>query len=202
MKHILIIFSLFLTFTSVAFEGIIHCTKIQDGVTTRFHFFVRGNQIAIVSDTPEGNYKVLVSSNRQEVKICMDSPLFEEKGYYSILKDEVEKNQIPKIQRQTKTDALMIDGFNCEGYTLVSDIGTAIAYIGPENINLSGLSAFFNDPLYELLDAFKIEKLPRKIVVNKTTGSYTIDLTAEETRLDPSVFEVPQGMKQFQVTLE
>src|SRR5690606_11796538 len=100
-----------------------HGTKIQDGVTTRFHFFVRENQIAIVSDTPEGNYKILVSSNRQEVKICMDSPLFEEKGYYSILKDEVEKNQIPKIQRQTKTDALMIDGFNCEGYTLVSDIG-------------------------------------------------------------------------------
>lgn len=202
MKLILIFLSFFTVFAAVAFEGIVHCTQTQNGMVTTFDFYVKGNQIAIVSNAPEGNYKILISSSREEVKICMDSPLFENKGYYVLTRSNVENKQSPEIYRKIQTGSLTIDGKQYEGYTLASEIGTAIAYIGSEDINLSGLSAFFNDPLYELLDAFGIKTLPGKIIVSKTTGTYTIDLTATETTLDSSIFEVPEGMKQFQVTLE
>ncbi len=90
----------------------------------------------------------------------------------------------------------------CKGYTVVTDNGSAVAYFGTENVNLTGFSEYFNDPVYELLDALNSSKLPRKLVVNKNTGSYTIDLVAEAQTLDASIFEVPAGYEQFQVTAE
>ena len=90
----------------------------------------------------------------------------------------------------------------CEGFTVVTNNGSAIAYFSSEEVDITGFSEYFNDPVYEALDAFDSKKLPRKLVVNKNTGSYTIDLVAEAQTLDASIFEVPAGYNQFQVTGE
>jgi hypothetical protein len=84
----------------------------------------------------------------------------------------------------------------------VTNNGSAIAYFSSEEVDLTGFSEYFNDPVYELLDALNSTKLPRKLVVNKNTGSYTIDLVAEAQTLETSIFEVPAGYDQFQVTSE
>ncbi len=202
LKHFIAIIAVALTSWSSAFEGIIHCTKTQNGVVTTFDFYVKGNQIAIISNDPTGNYRILLNRSAGELKMCMDVPEFDQKGYYLYKAGSVEKNDSLTILKQLQTDAIEIDGEMCQGYTVVTDNGSAIAYFGSENVNLTGFSEYFNDPVYELLDAINSPKLPRKLVVNKNTGAYTIDLVAEAQTLDASIFEVPAGYEQFQVTAE
>jgi hypothetical protein len=163
---------------------------------------VKGNQVAIISDDPTGSYKILLNRSAGQLKICMDVPEFDQKGYYLYTAGSVEKNDSLTILKQVQTDAIEINGEMCEGFTVVTDNGSAVAYFGPEDVDLTGFSDYFNDPVYELLDALNSSKLPRKLVVNKNTGSYTIDLVAEAQTLDASVFEVPAGYDQFQVTAE
>lgn len=185
-----------------AFEGIIHCTKTENGVVTNFDFYVKGDQIAIISDDPTGSYRVLLNRAAGNMKICMDIPEYDQKGYYLYTAGSVEKNYSLKILKQVQTDAIEIDGEMCEGYTVVTDNGSAVAYFGSDEVNLTGFSEYLNDPVYELLDALNSSKLPRKLVVNKNTGSYTIDLVADAQPLDASIFEVPADYEQFQVTTE
>lgn len=187
---------------SSAFEGVIHCTKTQNGVVTNFDFYVKGNQVAIISDDPTGSYKVLLNRSAGELKLCMDVPEFDQKGYYLYKAGAVEKHDSLTVLKQIQTDAINIDGEMCEGFTVVTNNGSAIAYFGSEEVDLTGFSEYFNDPVYEALDAFDSKKLPRKLVVNKNTGAYTIDLVAEAKALDASIFEVPAGYDQFQVTGE
>ena len=202
LKHLILLVVVVLANWSSAFEGVIHCTKTQNGVVTNFDFYVKGNQVAIISSDPTGSYKVLLNRSAGELKLCMDIPEFDQKGYYLYTEGDVQKNDSLKILKQIQTDALEIDGEMCEGFTVVTDNGSAIAYFGNEEVNLTGFSAYFNDPVYEVLDAFDSSKMPRKLVVNKNTGSYIIDLVAETQTLDASVFEVPAGYDQFQVTAE
>lgn len=202
LKHFIAIIAVALTSWSSAFEGIIHCTKTQNGVVTTFDFYVKGNQIAIISNDPTGNYRVLLNRSAGELKLCLDVPEFDQKGYYLYTSGSVEKNDSLTILKQIQTDAIEIDGEMCQGFTVVTNNGSAIAYFGSENVNLTGFSEYFNDPVYELLDAINSPKLPRKLVVNKNTGAYTIDLVAEAQTLDASIFEVPAGYEQFQVTAE
>lgn len=202
LKHFIAIIAVALTSWSSAFEGIIHCTKTQNGVVTTFDFYVKGNQIAIISNDPTGNYRVLLNRSAGELKLCLDVPEFDQKGYYLYTSGSVEKNDSLTILKQIQTDAIEIDGEMCQGFTVVTNNGSAIAYFGSENVDLTGFSEYFNDPVYELLDAINSPKLPRKLVVNKNTGAYTIDLVAEAQTLDASIFEVPAGYEQFQVTAE
>ncbi|MDG1333866.1 MAG: hypothetical protein P8P74_16130 [Crocinitomicaceae bacterium] len=202
LKHLILVAAVILSSGVSAFEGIIHCTKTQNGVVTNFDFYVKGNQIAVVSSDPTGSYKILLNRSAGQLKLCMDVPEFDQKGYYMYTAGSVEKNDSLTILKQVQTDAIEIDGVMCEGYTVVTDNGSAVAYFGPEDVNLTGFSDYFNDPVYELLDALNSSKLPRKLVVNKNTGSYTIDLVAEAQTLDASIFEVPAGYDQFQVTAE
>lgn len=202
LKHFIAIIAVTLTSWSSAFEGIIHCTKTQNGVVTTFDFYVKGDQIAIVSNDPTGSYKVLLNRAAGQLKLCMDVPEFDQKGYYLYTAGAVDKNDSLTILKQVQTDAIEIDGEMCQGYTVVTDNGSAVAYFGSEEVNLTGFSEYFNDPVYELLDAFNSPKLPKKLVVNKNTGAYTIDLVAEAQTLDASIFEVPAGYEQFQVTEE
>lgn len=202
MKTLLITLFLAFSATSFGFEGIIHCTKTQNGVTTSFDFYVKNDKIAVISESPEGNYRLLLDRGAGQMKLCIDDPRFDRKGYYLYTASTMEKKDALTILKQTKTDAIDIDGEKCEGYTVVTDNGSAIAYFGSDEVNLTGFSAYMNDPVYELLDALKSSKLPRKLIVNKGTGSYTIDLTAEATTLDASLFEVPAGYEQFEVKVE
>ncbi|PHR17326.1 MAG: hypothetical protein COA38_20900 [Fluviicola sp.] len=202
LKHLILLVVVALANWSSAFEGVIHCTKTQNGVVTTFDFYVKGNQVAIISSDPSGSYKVLMDRSAGELKLCMDVPEFDQKGYYLYTAGTVQKNDSLSIIKQIQTDAINIDGEMCEGFTVVTNNGSAIAYFGSEEIDLTGFSAYFNDPVYEVLDAFDSKKLPRKLVVNKITGSYTIDLVSEAQTLDASIFEVPAGYNQFQVTGE
>ncbi len=202
LKHLILLVVVAFANWSSAFEGIIHCTKTQNGVVTNFDFYVKGNQVAIVSNDPTGSYKVLLNRSAGELKLCMDVPEFDQKGYYLYTAGNVEKHDSLIILKQIQTDAINIDGEMCEGFTVVTDNGSAIAYFSSEEVDLRGFSEYFNDPIYELLDAFDSKKLPKKMVVNKNTGSYTVDLMAEAQTLDPSIFEVPAGYEQFQVTGE
>jgi hypothetical protein len=202
LKHLILLAVVALANWSSAFEGVIHCTKTQNGVVTNFDFYVKGNQVAIISDDPSGSYKVLLNRSAGELKLCMDVPEFDQKGYYLYTAGAVEKNDSLTILKQIQTDAINIDGEMCEGFTVVTNNGSAIAYFSSEEVNITGFSEYFNDPVYEALDAFDSKKLPRKLVVNKNTGSYTIDLVAEAQTLDASIFEVPAGYNQFQVTGE
>lgn len=202
LKHLILFVVVALANWSSAFEGVIHCTKTQNGVVTNFDFYVKGNQIAIISSDPTGSYKVLLNRSAGELKLCMDVPEFDQKGYYLYTAGEVEKHDSLTILKQIQTDAINIDGEMCEGFTVVTNNGSAIAYFSSEEIDITGFSEYFNDPVYEALDAFDSKKLPRKLVVNKNTGSYTIDLVAEAQTLEASIFEVPAGYIQFQVTGE
>ncbi|NVK66814.1 MAG: hypothetical protein HWE22_19635 [Flavobacteriales bacterium] len=202
LQHLILVALVMVSGWASAFEGIIHCTKTQNGVVTTFDFYVKGNQVAIVSSDPTGSYKVLLNRSAGQLKICMDVPEYDQKGYYLYTAGAVEKNDSLTILKQVPTDAIEIDGEMCQGYTVVTDNGSAIAYFGSEEVDLTGFSEYFNDPVYELLDAFNSPKLPRKLVVNKNTGAYTIDLAAEAQSLDASIFEVPAGYEQFQVTAE
>jgi len=202
LQHLILVAAIMISGWASAFEGIIHCTKTQNGVVTNFDFYVKGNQVAIVSNDPTGSYKILLNRSAGQLKICMDVPEYDRKGYYLYTAGSVEKNDSLTILKQVQTDAIEIDGEMCKGYTVVTDNGSAVAYFGTENVNLTGFSEYFNDPVYELLDALNSSKLPRKLVVNKNTGSYTIDLVAEAQTLDASIFEVPAGYEQFQITAE
>jgi len=202
MKFIYTIFLCFFSVQLFAFEGIIHCRKIENGNTSTFDFYMRGNAIAMESKGPDGNFKIIVDANRQFVTICVDHPEFNQKGYYIVTKEDAKVKDSVIVHRKSQTDVFTIDGEPCDGYTISTNIGSAIAYFSSENINLMGLSKFFNDPIYELIDAFGIQRLPKKIIVKKQHTSYTIDLSAEAKTLDNAVFEIPAGYVQFQVTAE
>ncbi|MFT5779592.1 MAG: hypothetical protein ACI837_002551 [Crocinitomicaceae bacterium] len=202
MRIGLLIGMLIVTTCTFAFEGIIHCTKTENGVTTSFDFYVKGNQIAIIGEDAGSKYSILLDRSAGELRLCMDSPAFDKKGYFLYTEGSIEKNSSLTVLKQIKTDALEIDGVKCDGYTVVTDNGTAMAYFGTEQVDLTGFSAYFNDPVYELIDGLNSKNLPKKLVVSKSTGSYTIDLSAEAQTLDASIFKVPAGYEKFEVTAE
>ncbi len=201
-KHLILLVLICISNWSSAFEGIIHCTKTQNGVITTFDFYVKGNQIAVIGNDGISKYRILLDRTAGELKLCMDVPEFDQKGYYVYKPGDVQKHDSLTILKQIQTDALVIDGERCDGYTVVTSNGSALAYFGSDDVDLSGFSPYFNDPVYELLDAFKSKKMPRKLIVNKNTGSYTIDLLAEAQTLDAAIFQVPAGYTQFQVSAE
>ncbi len=202
LKNLIVLALLALSNWSAAFEGIIHCTKTQNGVVTTFDFYVKGNQIAVIGDDGANHYRLLLNRTAGELKLCMDVAEFDQKGYYTLKAGEVQKNDSLKVLKKVQTDAMEINGETCQGFTVVTNNGSAIAYFGSEEINLTGFSEYLNDPVYELLDALDAKNLPRKLVVNKNTGSYTIDLVSEAKTLDDSIFEVPAGYEPFVVGVE
>ena len=202
LKNLIVLALLALSNWTAAFEGIIHCTKTQNGVVTTFDFYVKGNQIAVIGDDGANHYRLLLNRTAGELKLCMDVAEFGQKGYYTLKAGEVQKRDSLTVLKQLQTDAMVIDGETCEGFTVVTNNGSAIAYFGSEEIDLTGFSEYMNDPVYELLDALNAKNLPRKLVVNKSTGSYTIDLVSEAKALDASIFEVPAGYEPFVVSAE
>lgn len=200
MKTIVLFFILIFSLPVLAFEGIIHCTKIQNGVVTNFDFYIKNNRIALVSQDEGGSfYKLLINPERTTATICIDHPAYEKKGYYLVTRED-KSHSVTVFNKQQLKD-IEIDGQACAGYVISTDIGSAIAYMGTEEIDLTGLSVFFQDPVYELLDAFQLKTLPKKLVVSKNTGDYSIQMTVEAVPVDAAVFEIPEGYEQFSVQL-
>ena len=193
---------LFIVTQSFAFEGVIHCTKTQNGITTSFDFYVKGDQISIIAKDGTSDYRILLNRAAKELRLCISTPEFSTKGYYLYTESDIRKNSEIEVLSQSRTDAIEIDGSLCEGHTIVTDRGIAMAYFGSDEVDITGFSAFFNDPVYELLDALDSKYLPRKLVVNKSTGSYSIDLKAEAQSIDDSYFQVPTGYEKFEVSYE
>ena len=81
LKHLILALTVIISGWVSAFEGVIHCTKTQNGVVTNLDFYVKGDQIAIVSSDPTGSYKVLLNRTEGNLKICIDIPEFDQKGY-------------------------------------------------------------------------------------------------------------------------
>ena len=200
MKFLIsILFVLFATF-SFAFEGTIHCIKTENGVVTKFDFYVKGNTIVVEKTGIGEYYRIIFNRDKEEVKLCMDSPQFSEKGYYLLTKTDMENRSKSKIYSQKELAPQQMQGQLFKAYSLVSDLGSAIALVGEDQVDLRGLSTFFQDPVYELIDQFNLSQLPRKLEVTKNTGSYTIELEAESGSVDQSLCEVPSGYKEFKVT--
>lgn len=194
-----ILFVLCITF-SFAFEGTIHCIKTENGVVTKFDFYVKGNTIVVEKTGIGEYYKIIFNRDKQEVKLCMDSPQFSEKGYYLLTKSDMENRSKSKVYSQKQLAPQQMDGQSFKAYSLVSDLGSVIALVGEDQVDLRGLSTFFQDPVYELIDQFNLSQLPRKLEVTKNTGSYTIELEAEAGSVAQSLCEVPGGYKEFKVT--
>ena len=200
MKQVLFFLVLFSFFKSNAFEGIIHCKKIENGVETLFNFYVKGSQIAVQSMNTGEFYKVIYNRSEQVVYICLDNPQLPEKGYYVVKSSDLSDYKKPEIYFKREIDPIVIDGISYPGYAINTEIGSAQAYLSSTAVNLSGFSQFFRDPLYELIDAFNMVRLPHIIQVQKSTSSYSIQMEAEEVTVESSIFEIPQGYKQFVVS--
>lgn len=199
MKSIVLLGILFFSFSALSFEGIIHCKKTENGVVTEFDFYVKGNQIAIISEAPDASYRIILNRSTQELRVCMDHPAFDRKGYYLYTASTIEKRDSIKIIRQSTLSSKIIDGETCNGYALATDRGTASIFYGSENVDLTGFSTFFNDPVYELLDKIGSNKLPKLIVSETSISKSTIELTSEAISVDNSYFEIPAGYSQFSV---
>lgn len=199
MRAIVLIGLLAVSFSALSFEGIIHCKKTENGVVTEFDFYVKGNRIAIISEAPDASYRIILDRNAQELRICMDHPAFDRKGYYLYTASTFEKRDSIKIIKQSTLASRSIDGVTCNGFALATDRGTASIFYGNESVDLTGFSTFFNDPVYELLDAIGSNKLPKLIVSESSLSKSTIELSSEAVSLDNSYFEVPAGYSQFSV---
>ncbi|WP_341905510.1 hypothetical protein [Fluviicola taffensis] len=200
MKFITSILFVLLTTLSFAFEGTIHCVKTENGVVTKFDFYVKGNTIVVEKRGIGEYYKIIFNRDKQEVKICLESPQFSQKGYYLLTKADMENSPQSKIYSQKELAPQQVGEVSFKAYSLVSDLGSVIGLVGEDQVDLRGLSTFFQDPVYELIDQFNLSQLPRKLEVTKNTGNYTIELEAEAGNVNQSLCEVPAGYTQFQVT--
>lgn len=199
MKSIVLLGILAVSFSTFAFEGIIHCKKTENGVVTLFDFYVKGDQVAVISEAPDASYRIILNRSAQELRLCMDHPAFEQKGYYLYTASTIQKRDSIKIIRQSTLAPRIVDGENCNGFAMATDRGTASIFFGNENVDLTGFSTFFNDPVYELIDAVGSGKLPRLIISETSMSKSTIELTSEAVTVDDSYFEVPAGYSQFSV---
>lgn len=194
-----ILFVLVATF-SFAFEGTVHCVKTENGVVTRFDFYVKGNTIVVEKSGIGEYYKIIFDRDKEEVKLCMDSPEFKEKGYYLLTKATMTSRPEVKVYSQKELAPHQAGNASFQVYSLVSDLGSVIGVVGEEQVDLRGLSTFFRDPVYEWIDRFDLSRLPRRMEVTKTTGSYTLELEAEAGNVDQKLCEIPAGYKEFKVT--
>lgn len=201
MKSIIYLFLLCSPFI-YSFEGIVSCKKIENGVVTNFKFYVKGNQIAIVSDDASDQTKILFDRSAKTLKIIVDDMDASKKGYYELNQENAPKYHSLKILEQFKLEPKEINGVRSEGFGVKTDQGSATAYFGTIDINLSGFSTFFNDPVYEVIDASKSSKLPIELKVTSPASSYVIYLTAETTVLNDSFFQIPSGFRKFEVKAE
>ncbi len=190
-------FSLLIVFTTgFAFssEGVITCIKTENGITDTFEIYVKGSQISMPFKDGSGTYLLLLDNSAGQMKLCVDHPAFENKGYYLFNQENSVKPSIETYKTGT-LPAKEIDGTSCEGHFISTDQGDATVYFGTESISLQGFSRFIAKPLFELLDASNTGLLPKLIEQDGTT----IKMSFEAKTVDASVFNPPAGYTAFEV---
>lgn len=201
MKSIVYLFFLYSS-TVFSFEGMISCKKIENGIESNFKFYVKGDLIAVISNDSNDHTKILFDRQANILKIIVDDMDPSRRGYYELNKENAIKQNDVEILDQFKLEAKLINGVKCEGIGVKTNQGNASAYFSTLTINLSGFSTFFNDPVYEVIDAAKSDKLPVELRGSSGDSNYVVYLTAEPMILNDSYFQLPSGFKKFEVKAE
>lgn len=202
MKFSIVLVLLVVTSFVYSFEGIVSCKKIENGVESNFKFYIKGSQIAIISEDAMDGSKFLFDKSANTLKICIDDLDPSKKGYYELSAQNAPKYKQLEVLEKFKLETKVIQGILCEGFGVKTNQGNATVYFGSKEIDIRGFSMFFNDPIYEVIDASDNDKLPVQLSVTSASGTYVIYLSAEQQSLSASIFEVPPGLKKFEVKIE
>lgn len=203
MRAFCTILLLFVLFQVTAFEGVIHGIKSANGVKETFDIYMKGDLISLEGEDGQGKYRIIINRATEEIFICIDNPTFAQKGYYHFTAAQLQREKKFKILSSAKLDGQKeVNGENCQGYSMITDKGSVVMYASSQGkADLTGLSAYMDDPVYELIDAFNVKRSIRRIAVQRESGSYTVELEEEAIIVPAEKFEIPAGYKEFEIKL-
>lgn len=206
MRQIIGILILFLPcfVQSQNFEGVVHGTKHTNGKEESFHIYMKDSKLAVEGTNAEGEFKIIINKASQEIIICINSPLYERKGYYRFTAHQIDtKDQFKVTGSKAFKDVKNIDGERCSGYSMMTTEGSVILYASKSgNASLAGLSKYMSDPVYELIDHFNVQGSVRQIHVNKGSEKYWVSLKEESSTVEDQQFEIPEGYTEFKISVE
>ncbi len=202
MKSLITLILIISALPLFAFEGVIHGVKTTNGKVEEFDIYIKGDKIAVEGTNHEGYFKVIIDRSTDEFLICMDSPYFENKGYFRFQVDH-SKNKKIKVLSSHQKGTEQIDGEECSVYSMSTNLGAVILRASTTGkANLSGLSKYMDDPVYEIIDHFGITNSVRKIVVDKPQQKYVVTLTEQEKTVSDNQFQVPAGFEEYKIELK
>jgi hypothetical protein len=192
-----------MAFSVSAFEGVVHGAKIVNGVEQHFDIYIKGSKIAVEGEDGQGKYRIIIDRSKEEIFVCIDNPAFGQKGYYHFTAEQLKREKKFKVISSSELgEERMVNEESCKGYTLLTDQGSVVMYASKTSeVDLTGLSKYMDDPVYELIDAFNVKSAIRRIAVEKENESYVVEMTEEETTVDASWFEVPAGYMEYEIKL-
>lgn len=203
MRVLLTILFATVIFSVSAFEGIVHGIKTTNGVQETFDIYIKDDLIAVEGEDGQGKYRIIINRSSEEIFICIDNPAFGQKGYYHFTAEQLQREKKFKIlSSQELSESKNIEGEDCKGYSMLTDQGSVVLYASEQGkADLSGLSKYMDDTVYELIDAFNVKSSIRKIAVQKDDKIYTVELKEEITSVESTWFEVPVGYEKYEFKL-
>ncbi|CAG5080881.1 hypothetical protein [Parvicella tangerina] len=203
MKIVTTILLMSILSATFAFEGVIHGVKMTNGTKEEFDIYMRGDLIAVEGEDGQGKYRIIIDRTKEEIFVCIDNPFFGQKGYFHYTAEQLKREKkIKVLSTKELNDTEVINGQTCRGYSLVSNGSTVLMYADEvKEVDLTGLSKYMDDPVYELIDAFNVKKAIRKITVNKGENTYSVILEEESKSVDDSRFQVPIGYQEYEINI-
>lgn len=203
MKAIITVLFIVFSINLLAFEGVVHGVKVQNGVEEKFDIYIKGDLVTVEGEDGQGKYKIIINRSSEEIFVCIDNPAFGQKGYYHFTAEQLKREKrfsiLSSIALEQEKE---VGDESCKGYSMLTDQGTVLLYASKSGeADLSGLSKYMDDPVYELIDAFDVKSSIRSIAVQKEDGSYTVSLEEESQSVDQSRFEIPAGYAEYKITL-
>lgn len=194
---LLIVTTVFICNLTFAYEGVVHGIKTMNGNSESFDIFIKGDKICVEGVNSQGFFKIIFDRGSDEVIICVDSPYYKEKGYFKIdLANKSNDNKIEVISSNQNT--IEKEGKTYGVFSAITSTGSAMIEVNPEgNADISGLSKYMDDPVYELIDHYNIKNTIEKIDVDKPNEKYSIVLSATEQNLTDDIFSIPSGYVPF-----
>lgn len=191
---------LLLSVNANAFEGIVHCTKTQNGVKQSFEMYVRNDKLVVLQSDEFQASMTIVDISKGQMFVCLNYPGIEKKGYYQLFKE----NNLNDIDVKSKKEILPLisEESSFEGFEVQSSLGLVSVYYSELEVNITGLYSFISDPVYFTLDYLSFNKLPKRIIVESELGDYYLDFEIEETKVDETLFEIPNGYVKYNVGIE
>lgn len=203
MRVLLSTIFVFLISSLLAFEGVVHGVKVTNGVEETFDIYIKGDKISLEGEDGQGKYRIIIDRSNEEIFICIDNPAFGSKGYYHFTAEQLEREKQFNILSSAEIgEDKLIGEALCKGYSMVTDKGSVVLYASENGeADLSGLSKYMDDPVYELIDAFNVNSSIKRIAVHKEESSYVVELTEESKSVDDNRFKVPQGYEEYEIKL-